>query len=298
MAPRTVVMTRQPAQAGAVETGLAVAGHPIAYLPLTDFELPADPAALREAVARLSGPSTHDAGPPASARPAPGGGRQRADAPGWLVLTSPNTVRALVLSGWDGRVGPGTRIAVTGPGTARVLAQAGCPETPWMPGGDASAAGIVDQFPTPGSGPAAESRRVLLPQSSLAPSEVADGIAQRGWDVERVEAYRTVPFPAEPGRRLLTGDGAADGAAAGEPAPAVVTLEDLAGADVVLTSPSAVAELVRRRGTSRPEGGRFIAIGQPTARAARAAGLELAGMAPSPDAAGLLAVLAAGGAAG
>ncbi|NUL46739.1 uroporphyrinogen-III synthase [Cellulosimicrobium funkei] len=295
---RTVVMTRQPEQSGAVEAGLAAAGHRVAYLPLTDFELPEDTGPLRAAVARLSGRPT----PRPTLRPEPDGGAPagaQADARvGWLVLTSPNSVRALVLLGWDGGVAAGVRVAVTGPGTARVLTAAGYAGAPWMPGSDASAAGILEQFPHPGRTVA---RTVLLPQSSLATDEVAAGLAARGWDVERIEAYRTVPYPAESGRRLLAGagghggGGAVPGTAAGtvEPGPAVVTVEDLAGADVVLTSPSAVAELVRRRGTARPEGTRFLAIGRPTALAAHAAGLTLAGTAPSPDAAGLLAVLTA-----
>ncbi|MEV4901747.1 uroporphyrinogen-III synthase [Citricoccus sp. NPDC055426] len=307
MTPRTVVMTRQPEQSGAVENGLAAAGYRVAFLPLTDFELPADLGPLRAAVACLApdpAPNpTHDAGPPAGASSPLVGGPAGADAPVWLVLTSPNTVRALALCGWDGRVAPGTRIAVTGPGTARVLAEeAGCPEVPWMPVDDASAAGIVAQFPapvpTPAPGPGAAGRgtagrRVLLPQSSLATSEVADGIVRRGWDVERVEAYRTVPYPAASGRRLLSPDRVPQSAAAmaSGPAPALVTLQDLVGADVVLTSPSAVAELVRRRGSGVPAGTRFIAIGRPTQAAAEGLGLDLAGTATSPDTAGLLAVL-------
>ncbi len=276
---RTVVLTRQPAQAGALEDGLSAAGHPVAFLPLTDFVLPPDEQALRSCVARL------DPAGPDPAREGPG----RAPAPAWLVVTSPNAVRALALCGWDGRVGPGTRVAVTGPGTARVLERAGYPGTPWMPSGDPSAAGIVAQFPAPEGGAAAGGapertpRTVLLPQSSLATRVVEDGLARLGWDVERFEAYRTVPHPAGPGLRLLP-----DGGAAGS--QLLLTPEDLAGTDVVLTSPSAVTELVARRGTSRPEGTRFFAIGRPTRDAAVSLGLALDGTAPSPDAAGLLAV--------
>lgn len=283
-APRTVVLTRQPAQAGALEAGLAAAGLPVAYLPLTDFVLPPDEGRLRACVARLGG---------------------RTPVPAWLVLTSPNAVRALALCGWEGHVAPGVRVAVTGPGTARVLARAGYPGTPWMPVGDASAAGIVAQFPAPGqaAAPGPGSRTVLLPQSSRATAEVAEGIAGRGWDVERLEAYRTVPFPAGPGLRLLSvetdrggggpaGSGAGGDGGGGHPgASGVLTPEDLAGTDVVLTSPSAVAELVARRGTARPPRTRFFAIGRPTRDAAVALGLVPDGTAASPDAAGLLAVL-------
>ncbi|MFB9071070.1 uroporphyrinogen-III synthase [Citricoccus parietis] len=265
-AGRPVILTRQPAQAGAVEAGLAEAGYRIAFLPLTDFALPEDLTGLRGLVRDMA----------LDERPAP--------VPAWLVLTSPNTVRALVRAGWDGRVAAGIRVAVTGPGTARVLAEAGCTEVPWMPEGDASAAGILAQFPPPGETP----RRVLLlPQSALATDEVAEGLAERGWEVHHVQAYRTVPYPAATDRRLLEGPGG-EGVAS---ADALATVDDVPGADVVLTSPSAVRELVRRRGTSVPAGTRFIALGQPTARSAAEESLDLAATAPSPDALGVLAAL-------
>ncbi len=268
-----VVMTRQPAQAGDVEAGLREAGWTVRFLPLTDFELPADLTDLHAAVDRL-----------------------RAGGYAWLVATSPNTVRSLVRAGWDGSVPAGTRVAVTGPGTARVLAGAGCPATPWMPDGDASAAGIIAGFPAApgaasarGAGGSRETARVFLPQSALATDEVATALRSRGWDVQRVEAYRTVPYPAAPERRLLAGTGRAP--AADGPGGAVVGLPDLSGAVVVLTSPSAVRELSRHPDGPGPAGVRFVAIGQPTRRAAERAGIELIGTAATPDAAGLLAVL-------
>ncbi len=268
-ASRPVILTRQPAQAGAVEAGLAEAGYRIFFLPLTDFALPEDLAGLRCIVRDLA----------SDERPAP--------VPAWLVLTSPNTVRALVRAGWDGQVDAGIRVAVTGPGTARVLAEAGCTQVPWMPEGDASAAGILAQFPPPGETP----RRVLLlPQSALATDEVAEGLAERGWEVHHVQAYRTVPYPADTERRLLAGL-AGEGPASVD---ALATVDDLPGADVVLTSPSAVRELVRRRGTAVPADTRFIALGRPTARAAAEESLDLAATAPSPDARGVLAALGLG----
>ncbi|REE03527.1 uroporphyrinogen-III synthase [Citricoccus muralis] len=267
---RPVILTRQPAQAGAVEAGLAEAGYRITFLPLTDFALPEDLAGLRGIVRQVAR-----------------AGQGADPIPAWLVLTSPNTVRALVRAGWDGRVAAGLRVAVTGTGTARVLAEAGCTEIPWMPEGDASAAGILAQFPPPGDTP----RRVLLlPQSALASDEVAEGLTERGWEVHHVQAYRTVPYPAATGQRLLDGPGG-EGAAS---VAALATVDDLPGADVVLTSPSAVRELVRRRGTAVPAGTRFIALGQPTARAAAEESLDLAATAPSPDAFGVLAAVGLG----
>ncbi|MBF6841939.1 uroporphyrinogen-III synthase, partial [Acinetobacter baumannii] len=82
MPSRPIVLTRQPVQAGAVEAGLAAAGLDVRFCPLTDFELPGDSGPLRAVVSRV------EAGECA-----------------WLVLTSPNTVRALQAAGWSGRVG-------------------------------------------------------------------------------------------------------------------------------------------------------------------------------------------------
>jgi uroporphyrinogen-III synthase len=266
-----VVMTRQPAQAGDVEAGLRAAGWTVQFLPLTDFELPADLTDLRSAVEGL-----------------------HAGEYAWLVLTSPNTVRSLVMAGWDGSLPAATQVAVTGPGTARVLAEAGFPASPWMPDGDASAAGIIAGFPAGPGGATSAAARVLLPQSALATEEVAGALRSRGWDVQRVEAYRTVPYPAASERRLLALAGRRDEAdGAGD---AVVSLRDLSGAVVVLTSPSALRELSRQLAGGREGAGvtpdvRFVAIGQPTRRAAEKDGIDLVGTAASPDAAGLLDVL-------
>ncbi|MCY1157737.1 MAG: uroporphyrinogen-III synthase, partial [Citricoccus sp.] len=266
-----VVMTRQPAQAGDVETGLREAGWAVQFLPLTDFELPADLTDLHAAVDRL-----------------------RAGGYAWLVATSPNTVRSLARAGWDGSLPAATRVAVTGPGTARVLAGAGCTATAWMPDGDASAAGIIAGFPAgPGGAPAlgagghrdaagttGAAARVFLPQSALATDDVAEALRSRGWDVQRVEAYRTVPYPAAPERRLLARTGTAR--ATDGPGGAVVGIQDLPGAVIVLTSPSAVRELSRQLPGRGPAGARFVAIGRPTRRAAEKAGIELIGTAASP----------------
>ncbi|MFC7401993.1 uroporphyrinogen-III synthase [Citricoccus sp. GCM10030269] len=267
-----------------MEAALAKAGYEIAFLPLTDFELPADDGPLRAAVRELVDGDV-----------------------AWLLLTSPNAVRALARMGWDGHVAEGVRVGVTGPGTARVLAEIGGTVNPWKPDGEASATGILDEFPRPAeeagkagkSGAAgAESGRVLLPQSALATDQVAQGLTRLGWDVERIEAYRTVPYPAPESRRLLAEDAATATATTASASVSaglgsVVSVHDVAGADVVLTSPSAVRELVRRRGTAAPAlGTRWIALGRPTAQAAEDIGLELAGVAVTPDAEGILAVLA------
>lgn len=213
-----------------MEADLAAAGLDVRFCPLTDFELSGEPGPLRAVVARV------EAGECA-----------------WLVLTSPNTVRALQAAGWTGRVGGSTKVAVTGAGTARVLAELGCTAEPWMPE-QASAAGILADFPSvePAGRCAADAAMtadgadvagdagdrsvpqgadadvavpqgvvpqgvdadvsdpheapaslVLLPQSALATGELTSGLEAKGWHVARVEAYRTVPYPADPLLRLL-----------------------------------------------------------------------------------------------
>ncbi len=307
MPSRPIVLTRQPVQAGAVEAGLAAAGLDVRFCPLTDFELPGDPGPLRAVVSRV------EAGECA-----------------WLVLTSPNTVRALQAAGWSGRVGGRTRVAVTGEGTARLLPEAGCTAAPWMPG-HASAAGILADFPSaetiagtdtgtavegadadaadPAGAPAS---LALLPQSALATGELSSGLEAKGWTVARVEAYRTVPYPADPGRRLLpeSAETAEDPVEAGhetagtptadaeaEGSAVLVPVGGLAGCDVVLTSPSAARELALHHGLDDDRvrlTSRLVAIGRPTAAEARRLGLELSAVAESPDAAGILTALGHG----
>lgn len=273
--PRPLVLTRQPAQAGALETELAAAGLDVRFCPLTDFELPGEPGPLRAVVSRV------EAGECA-----------------WLVLTSPNTVRALQAAGWTGRVGGRTRVAVTGRGTARLLTELGCAAEPWMPE-QASAAGILAGFPPAGDGDPHEAPAslVLLPQSALATGELTTGLEAKGWHVARVEAYRTVPYPADPRRRLLPAPQEQEATNAQAAGAVVVPVTALAGCDVVLTSPSAARELAMHPGLDDERvrlTSRLIAIGRPTAAEAQRLGLELSAVAETPDYEGILAALGRG----
>ena len=243
-----IILTRQPAQAGHIEAGLEQLGHRIGYLPLTDFQLPTDLGDLDEMVTGL-----HT------------GRWQR------MLLTSPNTIRALVARGWDPAVTEThTNIAVTGPGTARVLYQCGAKHDPWMPHQDASAAGILDQFP-PGPG------TLALPQGAAAGKAMQTGLARRGWDVTRTVAYHTVDYPAREHLALMPTQ-------TGILRPADLTSKDI----LVLTAPSAA----RRWAQLAVPVHAVIAIGQPTRRAARQTHTVLAATATSPDASGIAQVLA------
>lgn len=253
-----LVVTRQPAQAGALEAGLREAGVDVDFLPVTDFALPASPEAVRESVDRLASGIYQ-----------------------WLLITSPNAARALYRAGWDGLLPSTTALAVTGPGTARTVAELGCHSTPWMPR-EASARGLREGFPlrTVGGSAGFGSGRLLLPQSNLADPALAQALGERGWSVDPVVAYQTVEYPADPARRLLP---------LVEESLHIATWND-PDAVVLLTSASAAREFHRRYAGAWP---RLIAIGEPTAQQCRDLEMALLGTASTPDAAGVLAVLAA-----
>ncbi|MEX3565797.1 uroporphyrinogen-III synthase [Micrococcus endophyticus] len=277
-----VLLTRQPAQAGDLEAGLVgaeAAGERVrvGFLPLTDFALPEDVAPLRALLAEWE---------------------RRG---GWLVVTSPNTVRALRGVGWDGHVRAGCRIAVTGPGTARVLREAGVEAAPWTPPEDRSAEGLIAGLTALHPGGA----RAWLPQSDRARPRLAEGLRAAGWEVRTALAYRTVPYPAPAARRLLAGEAESDAgpetaaASADVVTPAVLASEP-EGVVVLLTSSSAAEEFAADglaplagagTGEVRPARVRLVAIGEPTRQTCDRLGLPLAGTAATPDAPGVLAVL-------
>ncbi|HYF47177.1 MAG TPA: uroporphyrinogen-III synthase [Acidimicrobiales bacterium] len=66
------------------------------------------------------------------------------------------------------------------------------------------AEGLLDAFPAP---PEAGGR-VLLARAAVARDALPDGLREAGWDVDVVEAYRTVP--AAPSTELLDAAAAAD----------------------------------------------------------------------------------------
>jgi uroporphyrinogen-III synthase len=115
-----------------------------------------------------------------------------------------------------------------------------------------SARGLVEEFPTAvGDGP----RRVLFPAADLAPGTIEEGLAELGWDVERVEAYRTVAAAA----------------------PEASVLARVATADaMVLFAASSVHAFIALRtpeGEAVPVPPHVVGIGASTVEAARSAGM-------------------------
>ncbi|WP_104179128.1 uroporphyrinogen-III synthase [Arthrobacter sp. B0490] len=260
---RPVVVLRHPARTVRIAEALGLAGLTAYALPLTDTELPADADAVTAALTALGG---YD----------------------WLVVTSGNTVQALELLARAGgstlaalvRAGA-VKVAAVGSATARLLADAGI-AVDLVPA-DASSSGLVRAFPV-GDG------AVLLPQADLAPGDLRDGLAGKGWSVRRVDAYRTVPYPAHPSRRV---PGVEE---EGSPPP-LLTVPDVAGLAagavhpaVVFTAPSAVLQFRERLG-GEPLAFLPVAIGRTTAAALRSQGWAPAATAAEPTPQGITAAV-------
>lgn len=128
----------------------------------------------------------------------------------WVVFTSTNAVRAVWEKfnefGLDARAFSGVKIACVGQATAdRVRAFGIDPEL--VPAGEQSSLGLLDEFP-PYDDVFDPVNRVLLPRADIATETLAEGLRERGWEIEDVTAYRTVraaPPPAHTREMIKTG---------------------------------------------------------------------------------------------
>jgi uroporphyrinogen III methyltransferase / synthase len=128
----------------------------------------------------------------------------------WVVFTSTNAVRAVWEKfnefGLDARAFSGVKIACVGQATAdRVRAFGINPEL--VPAGEQSSLGLLDEFP-PYDDVFDPVNRVLLPRADIATETLAEGLRERGWEIEDVTAYRTVraaPPPAQTREMIKTG---------------------------------------------------------------------------------------------
>lgn len=102
----------------------------------------------------------------------------------WVAFTSVNAVERVFAGLRDARSFGAAHVAAVGPGTAAALATRGIVAD--LVPDSAVAEALVEAFPT-GAG------RVLLPQAAAARPVLADGLRAKGWQVDVVEAYRTVP---------------------------------------------------------------------------------------------------------
>ncbi|GAY14642.1 bifunctional uroporphyrinogen-III C-methyltransferase/uroporphyrinogen-III synthase [Mycobacterium sp. shizuoka-1] len=183
----TVLVPRTKDQAGEMSEKLVGHGALPIEVPTIAVEPPRSPAQMERAVKGLVD------------------GRYQ-----WVVFTSTNAVRAVWEKfgefGLDARAFSGVKIACVGESTAdRVRAFGVSPEL--VPSGEQSSLGLLDEFPEYDSifDPV---NRVLLPRADIATETLAEGLRDRGWEIEDVTAYRTVraaPPPAETREMIKTG---------------------------------------------------------------------------------------------
>jgi uroporphyrinogen III methyltransferase/synthase len=194
---RRVVVTRSRTQASGLVASLAALGADVVELPTIDIADPSDDgAALRKAAVDV-------------------------DSYDWVVFTSTNAVERFFAELRDARAFGPAKVAVVGAATADALAARNVvadlvPER-------FVAEAVVDAFPV---GPG----RVLLPQAAGARPVLAAGLRDKGWVVDVVEAYRTVP--ARPGDAALRAAAAAD-AITFTSSSTVTGYLDLAGSEAV-----------------------------------------------------------------
>jgi uroporphyrinogen III methyltransferase/synthase len=232
---RRVVVTRTRAQASDLVARLHDLGAETIELPVIEIADPADGgAALRDAASRAH---EYD----------------------WVVFTSANAVARFLPLLRDARAFGDARVATIGPGTADALRFHNV-EADLVPN-EFVAESLLDAFD---DGPG----RVLLPRAAVARDVLPDGLRARGWDVDVVEAYRTV-----------------------RPTIDQRTLEAVATADAItFTSSSTVANFVDVAGTDRVPGV-VACIGPITAATARDAGLRVDVVAGEHTIAGLVGAL-------
>jgi uroporphyrinogen III methyltransferase/synthase len=236
-----VIVTRARAQASGLVERLADAGAWPVELPVIAVADAADAgAALARAMSRIGSYE-------------------------WVAFTSANAVERCWRYLRDARALGRAKVAAIGDGTAAALSVRGVvadllPER-------FVAESLVAAFPDPAR-PGASS--VLLPCAADAREVLADGLRTKGWQVDAVEAYRTV-----------------------RPAPGEDDAEALAGADAVtFTSSSTVKGFLELAGPERVPAV-VACIGPVTAGTARQAGIRVDVVAPVHTADGLVDALVA-----
>ena len=239
---RQIVVTRAEEQAGPVVDVLSAAGAHVVSLPLIEIVEPLDGGAARDAA--LANISTYE----------------------WLVVSSPNGARRVIgaLQQSLNNAQHIPRIAVLGNGTRQVIedvlrieidVQAAVP----------SGVGLVQSFPSHVYG--SEGNRVLLVQGESADLTVVTGLAEKGWEVTRVNAYRTAHC-----------------------VPSDETREQVQHGDaVIFASGSAARSWVSALGTDFK--GKVVVIGPVTQKVATSLGLKVHAVAEVPTPEGICAAL-------
>ncbi|MGI9022052.1 MAG: uroporphyrinogen-III C-methyltransferase [Acidimicrobiales bacterium] len=161
---RKVVVTRAATQASGLVDALRRSGAEVVHLPTIEI---VDPADGGEALARAAG---------------------RVRDFDWVTFTSVNAVGRFFARLGDARALADTKVAAVGAATAAALAARGVVAD--LVPDRALAEALVEAFPEASWCPAG---RVLAPQAAAARPTLVAGLRDKGWLVDVVEAYRTVP---------------------------------------------------------------------------------------------------------
>lgn len=246
LAGRTVLLPRGAERAAPLAATLREAGARVLVSPAIERAPVDDTAAVDDALARLAD------------------GRFA-----WVVVTSVNAIDELTASAARrgttlADVAASARWAAVGPATRRALEAAGI--TVDLEPAENSARGLVTAFAAASGTRAAaagwpeDAKGVLLPQGDLAAPTMTDGLRDLGYAPHVVTVYRTV---------------------AHDLAPEVVDAWRAGEVDVVVLTSGSVAREISRQLEPRDDVA-AVAIGEPTARAARAVGLRLDAVADRP----------------
>lgn len=164
---RRVFVTRPRHQAGELASRLRELGAEPLVFPAIRI-VPADPGPLDAALGRLAD-----------------------GAYAWTVVTSRNTVdvlwERLRAVGEDARAFGSTAVAAIGPATAEGLRWTGI--VPDLIPDTFTTEGVAEAVPGPGEA----GGRILLPRAAEAPPDLQHLLEAKGWTVDVVSAYRTVP---------------------------------------------------------------------------------------------------------
>lgn len=236
------MVTRALEQAGPIVDVLSAAGANVISLPLIEIIEPLDGGTARDAA--LANIGSYE----------------------WLVVSSPNGARRAVGALQDA-VKNSTRIpyiAVLGNGTREVIeGVAGIKVN--VQAEIASGEGLVHSFPTHLNG--SQEKSVLLVQGEGADLTIVSGLTEKGWEVTRVNAYRTAHCVPSSEMRAEVEQGDA----------------------VVFASGSAARSWVSALGTEFR--GKVVVIGPVTQKVAASLGLEVHAVAEVPTPEGICAAL-------
>ena len=113
----------------------------------------------------------------------------------WVVVTSPESATVFAAA-WESAGRPQVRVASVGSATAKSLSSFGI-TTSFTPS-KATGKVLAAELPRDGGRPS-----VLYPCSALAADTVADALTERGFNVERLETYTTVPADWTPEQEAM-----------------------------------------------------------------------------------------------